>query len=216
MVWDQEVAGSNPVTPIHLRNDRCHPSNLSRPGHRKMPNKVVAIHVPHLFDWAACPLVMSQSNVLPDSKKPSKGRTFLNRSLSSIWLWALVVIAFWIAKDWLFLLMFLAFVVCGLLEFFRLFPEKGFRRFLPQTLFVAIGYALLLFSSIWNGGDHWASLADGLAIAALFILIAADRIRFGLDGFRMVDEIAMTIFGFVYNRYSSRVFAKNPPPPAHR
>ncbi len=137
---------------------------------------------------------MSESN----SKSPSKGRIFLNRAFSSLWAWALVVLAVTLNKPWLYLAMFGLMVLVGLQEFFKLVPDSGFRRFRWQTFLVSIGYSVLLFATLWGGGERWAFQSDGLAIAALAILIAVDRIRFGLAGYRMIDEIAMTMFGFVY------------------
>lgn len=132
------------------------------------------------------------------SQKPSKGRTFINRALSSVWAWALVVVAVTVDKPWLYLSMFILMVLVGLSEFFALVPDKGFRRFRWQTVVVALGYAALLFGSLWGWDRNFTQLADGLAIAALIFLIALDRIRFGLDGYRMIDEIALTVFGFIY------------------
>ncbi|MDF1751273.1 MAG: phosphatidate cytidylyltransferase [Verrucomicrobiales bacterium] len=132
------------------------------------------------------------------TEKPSKGRTFLNRAFSSVWAWAIVVVAITLNKPWFYLAMFIAMTVVGLAEFFRLVPDKGFRRFQWQTFVITIGYAVLLFGGVWGWNSAWADRADGLAIAALFLLIAIDRIRSGLEGYRTIDEIAISIFGFVY------------------
>jgi phosphatidate cytidylyltransferase len=159
----------------------------------KLSNKFVAILSRKPFDSGRQKSVMSESK----SKSPTKGRIFLNRAFSSFWAWALVVVAVTFNNPWLYLGMFGLMVLVGLQEFFKLVPDQGFRRFRWQTFLVSIGYGVLLFATLW-GGERWAVQADGLAIAALAILIAVDRIRFGLDGYRMIDEIAMTMFGFVY------------------
>ncbi len=134
----------------------------------------------------------------PAKAKESKGRTFLNRFLSTVWLWALVVVAFWLDRSAVYLVMFLVLSVVGMLEYFRLVPDSGFRRFRWQTLLVTVLYTVVLFGELFGIGTKWAGFADGLAIALLIILISADRIRFGLDGYRTIDEIAITVFGFVY------------------
>lgn len=144
---------------------------------------------------------MSETESAIDAKpaKRSKGRTFLDRLLSTVWLWGLVVVAFWLDNRWLYLAMFVIFMVVGILEFFKLVPDKGYHRFRWQTLLVTVGYAVLLFAPYLFGiPQKWAFMADGLAVSALMLLIAVDRIRFGLEGYRMIDEIALTVFGFVY------------------
>ncbi len=66
----------------------------------------------------------------PDPPKPgSKGRTFARRLLSTVWLWGIFIAAFMLASPWLFFALMALLGVVGLVEYFQLFPEPGFRRF---------------------------------------------------------------------------------------
>ena len=141
---------------------------------------------------------MPQSTEAVQPNSSSKEQTLLKRTFSTVSLWALVIGAFWFDNQWLYLTLYLAAAICALLEYFKLVPDKGFRRFRWHAIAVTLGFSALLFSGLWNWNPKWAQSADGLALATLIALIAADRLRSGLDGYRSIDEIAMTVFGFVY------------------
>lgn len=133
-----------------------------------------------------------------EQQKSSKAQTFLKRSLSTLLLWALVFVTMWFNHPALFLAFFLLLTIVGLWEYFRLFPEPSYRRYRWQSFAATLCYGALIYASIgpWRAG--LLSEADCLAIALLFVLIAAERILFPLNGFRTIDEIATTVFGFVY------------------
>ncbi|NNE91503.1 MAG: phosphatidate cytidylyltransferase [Verrucomicrobiales bacterium] len=133
-----------------------------------------------------------------DSEKPTKRQVFGRRLFSTLILWGIVIAAFVLAIDWLFLLLACAVVFLGLIEYFSLFPILGFRRFRWQTYGVTAGYLGLLFARNWGFEPDWLVDLDGLAIAALVICVVLERLRAPLEGFRTLDEIAATIFGFIY------------------
>jgi len=135
----------------------------------------------------------------PASPAPaSKARTFLNRSISTVILVALITLAFWLSQPWILFALFAILSLGALSEYFRLFSDPGFRRFQIQTFGVAIAYLALLFGPHWGFEKQWHGELDGLAIAALMILMVLFRVRHPLEGFRSLDEISATLLGFVY------------------
>lgn len=146
----------------------------------------------------ALPSDMSDNQAASESGKSSKVLTFRKRFLSTLWLWGLVVVGFGFDNSWAYLAMFLSFSVIGIFEFFHLVPDGGFRRFRGETIGVTVAYVALIFGYLWGIPQVLADHADGIMIAVLVGLICMDRVRFPSEGYRMVDEIGMTIFAFSY------------------
>ena len=135
----------------------------------------------------------------PASPAPaSKARTFVNRSISTVILVALVSLAFWLSQPWILFGLFAILSLGALSEYFRLFTDHGFRRFQVAAFVVAIAYLAMLFAPHWGYEVDWYGELDGLAIAALMILMVLFRVTKPLEGFRSLDEIAATLFGFAY------------------
>lgn len=128
----------------------------------------------------------------------SKRQAFKARLRSTLCIVAILIGAFWFAQDWLYGLLFAFLSIGALIEYFRLFPIRGFRRFRWQTYGVSVAYIALLFASFWGFEAKWLGELDGLAVALLVTLVVLERMRFPLEGFRTLDEIAATIFGFIY------------------
>ncbi len=137
---------------------------------------------------------------MPDSSAAlsPKARTFLQRSLSTVVLVTLVTLAFWLSQPWILFGLFVALSLGALAEYFRLFADAGFRRFRIHAFLVAGAYLALVFSAHWGYELDWAGELDGLAIAALMVLMVLFRVRSPLEGFRSLDEIAATLLGFGY------------------
>lgn len=127
-----------------------------------------------------------------------KARTFMQRSLSTVFLVALLSLAFWFSQPWILIGLFVLLSLGALAEYFHLFPEPGFRRFRLHAFLIAIAYLVLLFSPMWGETAGWYAELDGLAITALLILIILCRVRSPLEGPRTLDEIAATLLGFAY------------------
>ncbi|MDF1826380.1 MAG: phosphatidate cytidylyltransferase [Verrucomicrobiales bacterium] len=127
-----------------------------------------------------------------------KRRAFKSRFFSTIILVGILAGAFWTAQTWLYGLLFAVLSLGALIEYFRLFPIRGFRRFRWQTYGVSLGYIALLFAPLWGFEAAWLNELDALAVALLVVLVVLERLRFPLEGFRTLDEIAATIFGFIY------------------
>ena len=144
------------------------------------------------------PAAESPVSPAPPADASSKRRTLLSRSASTIFLVSLVGVAFWVAERWIFLGLFSILSLGALFEYFRLFPEAGFRRFRPLAVLVGAGYLALLFSPLWGFEADWLGQLDGIALAILTILMVLTRLRAPLEGYRSFDEIAATLFGFAY------------------
>ncbi len=127
-----------------------------------------------------------------------KRRTFKSRLVSTLILVGILLGALWTGQTWLFAVLFAILSIGALIEYFRLFPIRGFRRFRWQTYGVSVGYIPLLFAPLWGFEAAWLSELDALAVALLVILVVLERLRYPLEGFRTLDEIAATIFGFIY------------------
>ncbi|MCG8600835.1 MAG: phosphatidate cytidylyltransferase [Verrucomicrobiales bacterium] len=138
----------------------------------------------------------------PPSENSDKGsakrRAFKSRLISTLILIAILVPAFVFSQDWLYSVLFAIISLGALIEYFRLFPIRGFRRFRWQTYGVSVAYIVLLFAPIWGFEAKWLSELDGLAVALLVTLVVLERLRSPIEGFRTLDEIAATIFGFIY------------------
>jgi phosphatidate cytidylyltransferase len=170
------------------------------------PNFAIAKAGPCLFHGRdATPAArMPESTAAPPdapASRPassSKARTFLQRSASTVVLVALITLAFWLSQPWILFGLFALLSLGALAEFFHLFSDLGFRRFRLNAFLVAIVYLALTFSPHWGYELSWQGELDGLALAALMILMVLFRVRSPLEGFRSLDEIAATLLGFTY------------------
>lgn len=133
-----------------------------------------------------------------DSAGSAKRRAFKNRLLSTVFLIAIVAVAFSYSQGWMFSVLYAVLAIGALIEYFRLFPIRGFRRFRWQTYGVSVAYIIFLFAPMWGFEAKWLVNLDGLAVALLVTLVVLERLRFPLEGFQTLDEIAATIFGFIY------------------
>lgn len=134
----------------------------------------------------------------PEDKRNAKRRAFKSRLLSTVILVAILFVAFYFSQDWLYSVLFGLIAMGALIEYFRLFPIRGFRRFRWQTYGVSIAYIVLLFAPFWGFEAKWLNELDGLAVSLLVTLVVLERLRYPIEGFRTLDEIAATIFGFIY------------------
>lgn len=170
------------------------------------PHLVIANRIPCLFHvrpehdtrMPDTPAAESTDSPAPRPDASSKRRTLMNRSASTIFLVTLVGFALWYSERWIFLALFSILSMGALIEYFRIFPTPGFRRFRWLAFLVGGGYLTLLFSPLWGFQANWLTQLDGLALALLTISMVLTRLRSPLEGFRSFDEIAATLFGFTY------------------
>jgi phosphatidate cytidylyltransferase len=167
---------------------------------------VIAKAIPSLFHVSPEPDHCMPDNPAadsPDSPAPAKGasskrRTLLYRTASTSFLVTLVAVALWFSEVWPFLVIFTILSFGGLIEYFRLFPHPGFRRFRWLAFIGAGGYLALLYAPLWGFKADWLGQLDGIFLALLTISMVTSRLREPLEGYRSFDEIAATLFGFTY------------------
>lgn len=136
---------------------------------------------------------------MPDSPAaPTKARTFLNRTLSTVVLVTLITVAFWLSNHWLYFALFTLLSLGTLAEYFRLFSDRGFQRFRLVTFLVAGAYLVFLFSPVWGFSAAWLEELETLAVAAFFLLAVLSRLRSPLEGDRSLHEFAAALLGLVY------------------
>ncbi|MCF6311740.1 MAG: phosphatidate cytidylyltransferase [Verrucomicrobiales bacterium] len=126
-------------------------------------------------------------------------KTFLSRLLSTVVLWAIVVVAFVLGSHALFFALIAAIALLGLFEYFHLLKQAtGSRRFMLPTLLVSMCYLAYLFQYRDGASPATLGAADGLAIAALIIILIITRLGSALEGRKSLNEILLALFGFTY------------------
>jgi phosphatidate cytidylyltransferase len=131
-------------------------------------------------------------------RRSGKGRAFKARLISTIILIGILLAAFYFSQNWLYAVLCGVLSIGSLIEYFRLFPIHGFRRFRWHTYGVSVAYLTLLSAPFWGFEAVWLQELDGLAVATLVTCIILDRLRLPLEGSRTLDEIAIAVFGFIY------------------
>jgi len=138
-----------------------------------------------------------QSAAAPQS--PGKGRTFLVRLGSTLFLWAILSVAFINELDWMFLAILVILGMLGTWEYFKLrdsdVQNRGFKRLVLACS--AVYWTLFSWLSITHHRDAplWLDAA-----ALMFMVQATFAVVFcsNLDGERTLQRIFNCIFGFVY------------------
>jgi len=132
------------------------------------------------------------------NEKASKKKALANRTFSTICLWLVLLTAFWLANNVLFMVLLAVVVAVGLFEYFNLFHEKGFRRYRWQTITMGAVYTCVVFAPRLGFDLPFQKYLDGLALAALLLIIVSSRLHYPLNGRDSFFEIALSIFGFFY------------------
>ncbi len=89
-------------------------------------------------------------------------------------------------------------VAVGLFEYFNLFHEKGFRRYRWQTIIMGAVYTCVVFAPRLGFDLPFQEHLDGLALAALLLILVSSRLHYPLNGRDSFFEIALSVFGFFY------------------
>lgn len=132
------------------------------------------------------------------SAAATKRQVFGKRSLSTVCLVGILALAVWLSQFWIYALLFAVLSFGALTEYFRLFRDDGFRRFLWQTYGVGAVYIALLLGPLYGFEPAWRAHLDGLATGALVMLLVLAQLRSPIEGSRTLEEIAAAVFGFIY------------------
>ena len=140
------------------------------------------------------------------SATPSKGKVFLNRLLSTIILWGIVLSPGFfhgdIVGDYLFLFLLMVISFLGLSEFHLFSQARGifcFRRLGQAGGLILLGSTFFYLTGYWEytAGNSRANDFE-TAIVVLFVLCLCTRQLFSKNHPAALASISTTLFGFIY------------------
>ncbi|MEM7147892.1 MAG: phosphatidate cytidylyltransferase [Verrucomicrobiota bacterium] len=135
------------------------------------------------------------------SAKKKKGGVFLSRLVSTLGLWALIVVAVVFSQEWLYLVIVELVVLISLAEFFRManLPGMGWRVWMVMAVagIYLAGLFLVYSSDVWHHMALYVAF-DGMVIVGLVLcLFVSEMVRAPEPG-ETVRRIAVALFGFVW------------------
>lgn len=142
-------------------------------------------------------------NLMPDSSPApvaaSKGRVFMSRLASTVFLWVIITLALFLNLPWLLLTLIIAVGLLGTWEYFHLQPESRLARsFIQGALLLSLVYwAALFFITIPSHVEPPLWLDAALvwaAVAGTFLLV----FRHELEGETTLRHLWNGVFGIVY------------------
>lgn len=145
-------------------------------------------------------------NESKSSAKPSKGKVFLNRLISTIILWGVILAPGFlqghIAGDYIFLFLLMSLSFLGLKEFHHLAQSKGifcFQRLGQSGGLILLGSTFFYLTGYWEraAGNSRANDFE-TAIVVLFVLCLCTRQLFSKHHPAALVSISTTLFGFIY------------------
>lgn len=145
-------------------------------------------------------------NESKSSAKPSKGKVFLNRLISTVILWGVILAPGFlqghIAGDYIFLFLIMALSFLGLREFYHIARSKGiscFDRLGGAGGIILLGSTFFYLTGYWEraAGDSRANDFE-TAIVVLFVLCLCTRQLFARNHPAALVSISTTLFGFIY------------------
>lgn len=128
---------------------------------------------------------------------PSRARTFVMRTTSTLGLWALVTFVFLSKNAWAFSGLIVLLALVALAEYFRMATRSGTRSFPILTTTVAAVYCAVFATAFARGGTPPAYLDS----AALFVITAGAftmQLRHPVVGKETLHSIALAALGFAY------------------
>ena len=133
--------------------------------------------------------------------KNSRFNVFLSRSISTIVLWALIVVAVYFDKPIIFSSIIVLIGSLGIYEFFGLLGLRqtpAFQSIKVATILVGFIY-LSLMAYLLNGQcNELLAHIDSASIAFLVILLTALFLFYSIDGTNTKDLFFGSLFGFIY------------------
>jgi phosphatidate cytidylyltransferase len=138
--------------------------------------------------------------------KPSKGKVFLYRTVSTLLLWTVVLSPALLhgkrLGDYFFVLILMALSFLGLLEFYKLASSKGYLCFRWMGVFyglILLGSTYYYLTAYW-GKNAAASRANDFetAFLVLFLLGLCVRQLFAKNNPQGLFSVALTFLGLMY------------------
>jgi phosphatidate cytidylyltransferase len=147
----------------------------------------------------------------PAVSAPSKGRVFLSRLVSTVCLWASLIVALWLDLDWLLLLMMAVVGVMGTVEYVHLQREDaGAAPYSKLAVLLSAAYWVSLlawyFSTDDKGAPLWWLDAVLLVVGGQGVFFLA--FRQGLEGEKTLQRVFNGFFAIVYTIFFWGFIAK--------
>jgi phosphatidate cytidylyltransferase len=135
----------------------------------------------------------------PATPPPSKGRAFVARLFSTLLLWAVLVVAFYMNSEKIVTAIIALFGVATTWEYYRLLRQPALTRsFVVLGICISVVYWAVTCWSVFTGRGpqgHWLELAAmSVAVHGSFLLCY----RHQLAGMETLQRIFATIFGTLY------------------
>ncbi|WP_166443103.1 phosphatidate cytidylyltransferase [Phragmitibacter flavus] len=148
---------------------------------------------------------------VPPATSPSKGKVFLSRLVSTVFLWATLTVALWLDLDWLLLGMMAVVGVLGTWEYVRLQREdEGAGAYSKLVVILSAGY--------WAALLGWYAFTENVGAAlwwldAALLVIGGQAVFFmafrqGLEGEKTLRRVFNGFFAMVYTIFLWGFMAK--------
>ncbi|MFT3992042.1 MAG: CDP-archaeol synthase [Luteolibacter sp.] len=129
---------------------------------------------------------------------PSKARTFVRRTASTLFLWALVSSTLISMKPWAYLALVGVLGILSTVEYFKMLKTAGIPSFPRFGLLCALAYSGGLYYLILNGHKVLPIDIDALAIFVVAAGAFTLQLRRQIKGIEALQSVAFTLLGFVY------------------
>ena len=147
-----------------------------------------------------------KENAVVASAKPSRGKVFLYRSVSTLLLWTVVLSPALLhgccVGEWLFVLLLMGLSVLGLLEFYKIASTGGHQPFRLIGIFcglILLGSTYYYLASYWGKNAAHSRVNDfETAFLVLFLLGLCIRQLFARANPQGVLSVAITFLGVMY------------------
>ena len=134
----------------------------------------------------------------PLSSPPSKARTFVRRTASTLFLWVLVCAVFFSMKPVAYLALVGTLGIISMVEYFRMLKAADIKCFPRFGMLLAVVYSGLLYTLILKGYKVLPPDIDALAIAIAIGGAFTLQLRYSIKGSEALLAVAANLLGFVY------------------
>jgi len=134
----------------------------------------------------------------PTSSPPSKARTFVRRTASTLFLWALVTAVFLSMRPIAYLGLVGALAIISMVEYFRMLKIAEIKCFPRFGMLLALAYCGVLYTFILKGYKTLPADVDGLFIALAIAGAFTLQLRHSIKGPEALLAVAANLLGFIY------------------